>query len=90
VPNFHSSELWVDQKFTRIAINLQPLDLILLNRTNEAWGAHVVVCIGQDLVFHLSKLNGFPKIEYMHDLQKNPKYRCYIGAKTVIRSGNNP
>ncbi len=77
VPNFRSSELWEDQKFTCVSMNLKPLDLILLNSAEQAWGAHVVIYLGQQLILHLSKENKLPKVEYLGDLQKNPKYRCY-------------
>lgn len=63
---------------------MKPLDLILLHKNDCAWGAHVVVCIGQELVLHLAKENVIPKIEFLTDLRKKPKYQFYIGAKTVI------
>jgi hypothetical protein len=84
IPNFRSSELWEDQIFTCTVNGLQPLDLILLNHNDSAWGAHVAVYLGEGLVLHLSKDNGYPKIENLQELQQTPKYKFYIGAKRIL------
>lgn len=41
VPNLRSSNLWDDTEYPIVADEYEPLDLLLFNRTRNAWGAHV-------------------------------------------------
>ena len=84
IPDFRSSELWADSTYTRVAGILRPLDLVMFNRTANAWGAHVGVYLGDYLVIHLSKEVGIPAIWTMDEFASHPKYSFYIGAKRPI------
>lgn len=81
VPPFRSSELWEDEMHTRKVSELQPLDLLLFNRTDHPWGAHVAVHIGDERVIHLSRKVGVPAIAAVEEMLLQPEYRIFIGAK---------
>ncbi len=83
IPPFRSSELWTDTKFTNIVTTFKPLDIMLYNKTTDAYGAHIGLYIGEGKVFHLSKENGTPKYEKHSSLLKQQKYKFFIGAKRV-------
>ena len=61
-------------------------------RGDEA-GTYQEPCLRESPSFMAARMstkeNELPKVEYLDGLQKNPKYRCYIGAKTVIRTGKS-
>ncbi len=84
IPDFRSSDLWEDTTHTSIVADLQPLDLILLHKTQNAWGAHVGVYVGNNLIIHLSKNIGFPIIENLESVMQQPQYCCFIGAKRCL------
>ena len=84
IPDFRSRELWQDTTHTQRTDTLDILDLLLWNRTDEPYGAHVGVYIGDGKAVHLSKENGQPVIESLAGFQENPMYRVFIGAKRVI------
>lgn len=85
-PNLRSSELWEDNH-TLITITdlnaLQPLDLLLWNKTAQAYGAHVGVYVGEGQALHLSQTNQYPKVEALSYLATLPNYPVWIGAKRV-------
>lgn len=54
VPAWRSSDLWDDTEFTERVAHARPLDLVLFNATDDAWGAHVGVVVGEGRVLHLS------------------------------------
>ena len=81
IPPFRSSQLWEDTEFTQVVHELEPLDLLLLNDTPSSWGAHVAVDLGDHTVIHLSKKVGRPSICSLPELQLEPKYKVFIGAK---------
>ncbi|MCP4522329.1 MAG: C40 family peptidase [Cytophagales bacterium] len=60
-----SKELWEDIQVTQQVKeeNLQPLDIMLYNNKEEAFGAHIGVYIGDGKVLHLSQGNNIPMIE---------------------------
>ena len=89
VPPFRSSQLWEDQASTRFVHDLEPLDLLLVNATNNSWGAHVAVYLGDNTAIHLSKKNGLPVICPLPELLLEPKYKVLIGAKR-IKPPNKP
>jgi hypothetical protein len=87
-PDYRSSELWEDETHTRVVVGeLEPCDLLLFNRTPAAWGAHVAVCLGDQLAIHLSQRAGVPVIWKIEEFCLRPEYACFIGAKRVQRAG---
>jgi murein DD-endopeptidase / murein LD-carboxypeptidase len=83
LPDFRSSELWKDRVYTNQVKELRPLDLLLWNKTPEAWGAHVGVYLGDNQAIHLSKAIGVASIWKLEEFQKHNQYACSIGAKRV-------
>lgn len=81
VPNFRSSTLWNDEKFTERVNALRPLDLLLFNKTADAHGAHIAVYIGDDRAIHLCKALGRPAIWTRGEFLAVPRYAVFIGAK---------
>jgi hypothetical protein len=84
VPPLRSAELWADGVVSRRATVFEPLDLLLFNRTADAYGAHVAVYLGEGEALHLGKAAGLPEVWSMARFQADPRYRCFIGAKRVI------
>jgi len=84
-PSLRSSELWDDQCFTKaVASTYQIFDLMLYNKTPQAYGAHVGVYVGDDRVLHLSYAIGYPVIQSHTELLSQEKYAYFIGAKRVL------
>ena len=83
VPPFRSSELWEDNEFDDAVRQFEPLDLILFNDTKSSWGAHVAVCLGDDVVAHLSRQMGLPEVCAIEEMLRTPKYRVLVGAKRI-------
>jgi cell wall-associated NlpC family hydrolase len=81
VPDFRSSELWEDEEHTTRVTELEPLDILLFNKTGDAYGAHVAVYLGDDQAIHLSRRCGHPEIWPLTQFLERPEYRVYIGAK---------
>lgn len=83
VPEFRSSELWQDELYTKRVSNLAPLDLLLWNKTEEAWGAHVGVYLGEHQAVHLSRWVGAPVVWDLREFGRHASYQIFIGAKRV-------
>ena len=83
-PYLRSSELWDDTTHTQKVQELKELDILLWNKTSQAWGAHVGVYIGDNQIIHLSKAEGFPVIWGIEDFKAHSQYAVYIGAKRVF------
>ena len=83
LPNFRSSELWEDTTYTEKVVEFKPLDLLLWNKTQVAWGAHIGVYLGDNQVIHLSKAVGTAALWTLADFQKHERYTYFIGAKRV-------
>jgi hypothetical protein len=83
ISDFRSSDLWDDARDTMRVTALEPLDLMLFNRTPDAWGAHVAVYLGDERAIHLSKQIGVPAIWTLPQFAATRLYRCFIGAKRV-------
>ena len=81
VPNLRSSNLWEDTEHTIVADEYQPLDLLLFNRTRNAWGAHIAVHVGNDRAVHLSRRIGLAAVWPLAQFAVHPEYRVLIGAK---------
>jgi len=84
LPDLRSSELWEDTEHTVVTHRMQPFDLVLLHSNPDSWGAHVGLCVGPNLVLHLSKRLDAPAIETLDDLQQRDEYRHLIGFKRVL------
>jgi lipoprotein Spr len=83
VSDLRSSNLWEDTIETRQVSELEPLDLLLFNATENPFGGHVGVYIGDDDVIHLSKRVGKPAIWKLSTFAREPGYETLIGAKRV-------
>lgn len=83
VPDLRSSDLWEDTQYTQQVTDLQPLDLLLWNKTDNAWGAHVGVYLGENQAIHLSKENGTAVIWPLKQFLEQAVYQVFIGAKRV-------
>jgi len=85
LPDFRSDELWLDVVHTMPVPEMAPLDLVLLNSRPESFGAHVGLCVCDDLILHLSRRIGTPVVEALDQLQARDEYRYLIGFKRVLR-----
>ncbi|WP_322619947.1 hydrolase [Streptomyces acidicola] len=85
VPAWRSSELWDDTGRTVRVSEAEPLDLALFNATENAWGAHVGVVVGERRVLHLSAEVGHPAVWSMADFAARDRYRNLIGFKRARR-----
>ncbi|WP_199487593.1 NlpC/P60 family protein [Actinomadura spongiicola] len=84
-PALRSSELWADTERTTRVSAPRPLDLVLVNATGDAWGAHVGVWVDDDQILHLSSEVGHPAVWSMDDFAARDRYRTVIGFKRVTR-----
>ena len=85
VPYLRSSNLWEDTEHTTIADEPRALDLLLFNRTQKAWGAHVALHVGDGQAIHLSKKIGAPVVWPLARFYHQPEYSVFIGAKRARR-----
>ncbi len=83
IPDFRSSELWEDAQSTLRVETLEPLDLLLWNSHEQAWGAHVGVYLGENQAIHLAKEEGFPAVWPLAKFTTLERYQVLIGAKRV-------
>ncbi len=83
IPDFRSSDLWQDTVATRRVSSPQPLDLLLFNRSDGPWGAHVGLYVADNAVLHLCKEIGFPEVWKLEDFSQRPRYRYLVGTKRV-------
>jgi cell wall-associated NlpC family hydrolase len=84
IPPLRSSELWSDTKFTQRVSVFCPLDLILFNRTEAAWGAHVALFVGDNKAIHLSASEGRPVIWRLEDFALREEYAVLLGGKRAL------
>ncbi|MDH2341165.1 NlpC/P60 family protein [Bradyrhizobium sp. SSUT77] len=85
---FRSSNLWEDRSETDLVEDeLRPLDLLLFNRTQNPWGAHVALYLGEDHAIHLSKKQSVPVIWPLVRFVELAEYRTFIGAKRLRKIG---
>jgi len=85
IPNFRSSELWADTAHTFVVDQLEPLDLILFNRSSDGFAAHVGICIKSGAVLHLSRRVGTPAIWDLATFAAIPAYAVVVGAKRTLK-----
>jgi len=90
LPPFRSSDLWEDTQFTFVPQSLEPLDLILFNASNRAYGAHIAVYVGEETAVHLSKEKGYPEAWPLTRFGELARYRFCIGAKRALLPRNCP
>ncbi|GHB48001.1 hypothetical protein GCM10010377_43550 [Streptomyces viridiviolaceus] len=83
-PPLRSSDLWADTRATIRVSPAQPLDLLLFNATDDAYGAHVGVWVGEGRVLHLCAEAGRPAVWTMTQFAARQRYRVLIGIKRVI------
>jgi len=83
ISDFRSSDLWDDVRETERVRDLEPLDLLLFNRTADPYGAHVGVWLGEGRVIHLAKRVGLPAVWPLERFAREPGYEVVIGAKRV-------
>ncbi|MBL1099880.1 hydrolase [Streptomyces coffeae] len=84
-PELRSSELWADTESTVRVTAARPLDLLLFNATDDAFGAHVGVLAGPDAVLHLCAEVGRPAVWPLAAFAARPRYRTLVGIKRVVR-----
>ncbi|MCZ4120927.1 hydrolase [Streptomyces sp. H39-S7] len=82
-PALRSSDLWEDTAATVRVETAEPLDLLLFNRSEDPYGAHVGVWIDDDAVLHLCAEVGRPAVWSLADFAARERYRVLIGAKSV-------
>ena len=82
-PDLRSSQLWGDTESTQLVTVPRPLDLVLVNRTKDAWGAHIGVWAGDDQVLHLCADLGKPALWTLRMFAARPSYRELVGYKRV-------
>ncbi len=84
LPPLRSSDLWNDTEHTKRVLELEPLDMLLFHRVEDAYGAHMAVYIGEDRAIHLSKRMEIPEIRELERFASDPQYRFFIGAKRAL------
>ena len=91
IGDLRSSELWTDRQDT-MPVNDDTAcgDLLLFNRADRAWGAHVAVALGDGRAIHLSKQIGRPVVWTLAAFAAEARYACFIGAKRPIRRDSVP
>ncbi|MFC9930878.1 hydrolase [Streptomyces sp. NPDC127190] len=89
-PALRSSDLWADTRATVRVPVARPLDLVLFNATDDAYGAHVGVWVGEGRVLHLCAEVGRPAVWEMAEFATRPRYRVVIGIKRVVDRERNP
>jgi lipoprotein Spr len=84
VPFLRSSNLWDDTEHTIVVDTYQPLDLLLFNRTHDAWGAHVAVYVGNDRAIHLGRRIGLAAVWPLAQFATHPEYGVLLGGKRTL------
>jgi len=82
-PDLRSSELWDDTESTQRVVVPRPLDLVLVNSSKDAWGAHIGLWAGDDSVLHLCAEAGRPALWSLAMFTARPSYRELVGYKRV-------
>jgi hypothetical protein len=85
VPDLRSDELWLDTDSTACVGEPQPLDLVLFQKDEQLYGAHVGVVVDDDHVLHLCKEAGMPAVWPRAQFTAHPGYRVVIGFKRPTR-----
>jgi hypothetical protein len=78
VPPVRSSELWTWPAQHPGRADALPLDLALVNGTEDAWGAHVAV-VTRTALLHLCSEVGRPAVWTWQDFARRPRYAHLVG-----------
>src|ERR1700733_9556831 len=70
-----SSELWDDRSFTRRVKRMRPCDILMFNRDESLWGAHLAMYVGNGRAIHLSKEVGLPASWRLAQVPRVSRYR---------------
>lgn len=81
IGDLRSSNLWEDTEYTCAVVAPQAFDIAMVHDRSEAWGAHVMVCVGNNLFLHLSGRIGRPAVESLNEVMARPYYQYLIGFK---------
>jgi len=85
IVRMRSSELWEDRVYTRSVSRKRPLDILMFNRKNDAWGAHLALFLGGGRAIHLCKAVGRPATWELSDFARIEAYKVLLGIKRPIR-----
>ncbi|MEU5381625.1 MULTISPECIES: hydrolase [unclassified Streptomyces] len=88
-PALRSSDLWTDTRATVRVSAARPLDLMLFNSTDDAYGAHVGVQTGEERVLHLCAEVGRPAVWEPAEFAARERYRVLVGIKRVTAGREN-
>ena len=80
-----SSELCEDRTFTQRVFRMRAFDILMFNRDERAWGAHVALYLGNGRAIHLAKAIGRPVIWDVSDFFASERYRVLVAIKRPIR-----
>jgi len=87
-----SSELWSDTDWTKQVApghQLQVFDITFFNFTEDPYGAHQGLYIGEGNILHLARHIGYPAVWSLDDFGNHERYKVFIGAKRpLIRNPN--
>lgn len=81
IGDLRSSNLWEDTEYTHEVASPQAFDIAMVHDRPQAWGAHVMVCVGNKLFLHLSARIGRPAVESLDEVMARPYYHYLIGFK---------
>lgn len=85
IPPVRSRELWLDHSSaSRAAEPYRPFDLLLVNDTASAYGAHVGVFVSSDEVLHLCREVGVPTVWRLGDFARRERYATIVGVKRLL------
>ena len=80
-----SSELCEDRTFTQRVLRIRALDILMFNRDESAWGAHLALYLGKGRAIHLAKAIGRPVVWEVPDFFAFERYRVLVAIKRPIR-----
>ncbi|MFJ9380223.1 hydrolase [Streptomyces sp. NPDC101455] len=83
-PVLRSRELWADTRATLRVSLARPLDLLLFNATDDAYGAHIGVWVDEEQVLHLCAETGRPAVWETAEFTARERYRVLVGIKRVV------
>ena len=85
VTDLRSDELWFDEECTAVATEVLPLDLVLFQKDQQPYGAHVGLVVAEDAVLHLCREVGVPAVWGWDEFAVRTRYRVVIGCKRPTR-----
>jgi hypothetical protein len=80
-----SSELFEDRRFTQRVSRMRAFDILMFNRDESAWGAHLALYLGNGGAIHLAKASGRPAIWGVAEFLAVERYRILVAIKRPIR-----